>query len=51
MKNKHDNRTISKVKQKGDNGTYISEVQEFDPPEGYEDAFHKYYPKEDTKNK
>lgn len=46
MKKKCDNRKISKVKQEGKNGTYISEVQEFKSPEGYKDAFQRYYPKE-----
>ena len=40
------NREITREKQKGGKGTYISEVQEFNKPEGYEDAFKKYYPKE-----
>lgn len=29
-----------------DNGSYVSEVQEFNKPEDYEDAFKRYYPKE-----
>ena len=41
-----DNRETTREKQKGRKETYISEVQEFDKPEGYEDAFNKYYPKE-----
>ena len=41
-----ENREITREKQKGRKGTYISEVQEFNKPEGYEDAFKKYYPKE-----
>lgn len=27
-------------------GNYVSEVQEFNKPEDYEDAFKRYYPKE-----
>jgi hypothetical protein len=40
------NREVSREKQKGREKTYISEVQEFHKPEGYEDAFKKYYPKQ-----
>lgn len=29
-----------------DTGHYVSEVQEFNKPEDYEDAFKRYYPKE-----
>lgn len=43
----HDNnRQVRKEKQKDGEKTFISEVQEFQEPEGYEDAFKKYYPKE-----
>ncbi len=40
------NRELRKKKQKVGKKTFISEVQEFQKPEGYEDAFKKYYPKE-----
>lgn len=40
------NRITKKVVVKEANGIYISEVQEFDKPEGYRDAFKKYYPKD-----
>jgi hypothetical protein len=43
---KDNNREVTREKQKGRKKTYISEVQEFHKPEGYEDAFKKYYPKE-----
>lgn len=43
---KDNNREITREKKKGRKETYISEVQEFHKPEGYEDAFKKYYPKE-----
>lgn len=39
------NRVTKRVIVKEENGTYVSEVQEFDTPEGYRDAFKKYYPK------
>ena len=40
------NREVSREKQMVDEKTFISEVQKFHKPEGYEDAFKKYYPKE-----
>jgi len=40
------NRKVSREKKKGRKKTYISEVQEFQKPEDYEDAFKKYYPKQ-----
>jgi hypothetical protein len=43
---KDNNREITREKQKGRKKPYISEVQEFHKPEGYEDAFKRYYPKE-----
>ena len=47
MKKSNDSNTkVSSEKQEGSKGTFVSEVQEFDKPEGYEDAFKKYYPKE-----
>jgi len=42
----NDNREVRKEKQKVDGKTFISEVQEFQKPEGYRDAFKKYYPKQ-----
>jgi hypothetical protein len=42
----NDNREIRREKQKGEKKSYISEVQEFRKPEGYEDAFKRYYPKQ-----
>lgn len=42
----NNNREVRKEKQKGKKSTYISEIQEFDKPEDYEDAFKKYYPKQ-----
>lgn len=41
-----DNRKVRKEKQKVGKKTFISEVQEFQKPEGYEEAFKKYYPKQ-----
>ncbi|MCB2291069.1 hypothetical protein LGK97_15140 [Clostridium sp. CS001] len=43
---KSNNREVTREKKKGRKGAYISEVQKFHKPEGYEDAFKKYYPKE-----
>ena len=43
---KDDNRKITKEKLKVGKKTFISEVQEFQKPEGYEDAFKRYYPKQ-----
>ena len=40
------NRKVSREKQNGKKQDYVSEVQEFNEPEGYEDAFKKYYPKQ-----
>ena len=40
------NREVKKAKQKVEKKTFISEVQEFQKPEDYEDAFKKYYPKQ-----
>jgi len=40
------NREVSHEKQREGKKTYISEVQKFHKPEGYEDAFKKYYPKQ-----
>lgn len=44
--NKDKNREVRTEQQKVGEKTFISEVQEFNKPEGYEDAFKKYYPKE-----
>jgi hypothetical protein len=41
-----DNREISTEKQKGKEKPFISEIQEFHKPEGYEEAFKRYYPKQ-----
>lgn len=43
--NNTNNLTISNELVTDENGTYISEVQSFNKPEDYEDAFKKYYPK------
>ena len=40
------NRKVSREKKAEREKTYISEVQEFQKPEDYEDAFKKYYPKQ-----
>lgn len=40
------NRHVRTEKKKLGKKTYISEVQEFQKPEGYEDAFKRYYPKQ-----
>ncbi|MBU3144238.1 hypothetical protein [Clostridium sp. CF012] len=42
----YNNREVRKEKQKVEKKTFISEVQEFQKPEGYEDAFKKYYPQQ-----
>lgn len=39
------NKTIKKEIVKDKNGTYVSEVQEFNNPADYEEAFKQYYPK------
>lgn len=44
--NKKSNTKVYKKVISNENGNYISEVQEFDKPEDYEDAFKRYYPKE-----
>jgi len=46
-----DNKKVSREKQKiekqnGETKTFISEVQEFTNPEGYDDAFKEYYPEQ-----
>ena len=43
---KDNNRKIRREEQKGEEKPYISEVQEFRKPEGYEDAFERYYTKQ-----
>jgi hypothetical protein len=40
------NKKISTENKKGKEKSYISEVQEFHKPEGYEDAFKRYYPEQ-----
>ena len=47
-----DNKKVSREKQNvekqnGERKTFISEVQEFNKPEGYDDAFKGYYPEQD----
>lgn len=46
MDKDNNNRQLHREKQKVGEKTFISEVQEFKKPEGYEDAFKKYYPEE-----
>lgn len=46
VKNKKSNTKVYKKVISNKNRNYISEVQEFDKPEDYEDAFKRYYPKE-----
>ncbi|MBU3182658.1 hypothetical protein [Clostridium psychrophilum] len=38
------NRKVTKEKQTENKKTFISEVQEFKKPEGYDEAFKEYYP-------
>lgn len=40
------NKKVSKEKITENKKTFVSEVQEFKKPEGYDDAFKEYYPKE-----
>ena len=45
------NKKVSREKQNvekrnGEKKTFISEVQEFNKPEGYEEAFKEYYPEQ-----
>ncbi|MCB2294197.1 hypothetical protein LGK95_11785 [Clostridium algoriphilum] len=40
------NRKVTKEKQTENKKTFISEVQEFKKPEGYDDAFKAYYPEQ-----
>jgi hypothetical protein len=44
--NNNNNNKIRKEVQKVGKKTFVSEIQEFDKPEGYEDAFKNYYPKQ-----
>ncbi|GCD10247.1 hypothetical protein G9F71_011915 [Clostridium sp. FP2] len=44
--NNEKNKEVRKEKHKEGEKTFISEVQEFQRPEGYEDAFKKYYPQQ-----
>lgn len=44
---KDNNKTVSKEKITENQKTFVSEVQEFKKPEGYDDAFKEYYPKEE----
>ena len=43
-KSKDLNKITKKEISMGENGPYVSEVQYFDTPEDYNDAFKKYYP-------
>lgn len=40
------NKKVKREKQELGGKTFISEVQEFDRPMDYEEAFKKYYPKQ-----
>ncbi|MGH4052993.1 MAG: hypothetical protein ACREVX_16980 [Clostridium sp.] len=40
------NKKVSKEKITENKKTFVSEVQEFKKPEGYDDAFKEYYPKQ-----
>lgn len=47
----NNNRKVSREKQSienknGEKKIFVSEVQEFNKPEGYEDAFKQYYPEQ-----
>lgn len=44
--NLDNNKKVRREVQKVGKRAYISEVQEFSKPEGYEEAFKKYYPKQ-----
>ena len=44
--NLDNNKKVRREVQKVGKKTFVSEIQEFDKPEGYEDAFKKYYPKQ-----
>ncbi|WP_160169928.1 hypothetical protein [Clostridium hydrogeniformans] len=44
-KDKSNKKVKTKIVQ-GEKGPYISEVQEFEEPVGYEEAFKTYYPKD-----
>ena len=43
---KDNNKKVSKEKITENKKTFVSEVQEFEKPEGYDDAFKEYYPKQ-----
>ena len=40
------NKKVSREKITENKNTVVSEVQEFKKPEGYDDAFKEYYPKQ-----
>jgi hypothetical protein len=42
----NNNRKVRREIQRAGKKTYVSEVQEFSKPEGYEDAFKKYFPEQ-----
>jgi hypothetical protein len=44
--NLDNNKKVRREVQKVGKKTFVCEIQEFDKPEGYEDAFKKYYPKQ-----
>jgi hypothetical protein len=46
LDNNNNNRKVRREVQKVGKKTFVSEIQEFDKPEGYEDAFKRYYPKQ-----
>ncbi|CDG01467.1 hypothetical protein [Clostridium chauvoei] len=44
------NKTVTHELVSDEKGTYVSEVQNFNKPEDYEDAFKNYYPRNDLKS-
>lgn len=42
----NNNRKVKREIKRSGKKTYVSEVQEFNKPEGYEDAFKKYFPEQ-----
>ncbi|MEQ8156364.1 MAG: hypothetical protein ABRQ25_16050 [Clostridiaceae bacterium] len=44
------NKVVKRELIRDDNGKLIGEVQYFNEPEDYEDAFKKYYPENNTTN-
>lgn len=45
-KDKEKNRRVKTKIVQGEKGPYISEVQDFEEPVDYEEAFKQYYPKD-----